>query len=141
MRILERHGWSLTTILHDVYSEPMSPTLFAALILFGFLLALGQVLFKMAGRDTVLVRSWSDLAALFATPWMWAALVVYGIATVLWVVLLQRVPLSRAYPFAALGFVLVPAAASWLFAEHLGPLYLVGAALVVAGIITIGLAN
>lgn len=119
----------------------MSASMFSGLVLFGVLLAVGQILFKLAGRDANLVRSWMDLGGLFTTPWMWMALAVYGCATVLWVLLLQRVPLSRAYPFAALGFVLVPAAASWLFAERLSFTYLVGAALVVVGIITIGLAE
>ena len=108
------------------------------LCLFGFLLAVGQVLFKLAGREVVLVRQWSDIAGLFATPWLWVALVVYGGATLLWIVLLQRVPLSRAYPFAALGFVLVPAASAWLFGERITLPYVLGAALVVVGILVIG---
>jgi drug/metabolite transporter (DMT)-like permease len=108
------------------------------LCFFGLLLALGQVLFKLAGRDSSLVRGWLDIAGVFATPWFWLALVVYGGATLLWIVLLQRVPLSRAYPFAALGFVLVPAASVWIFGERITLLYVIGSALVVLGILTIG---
>ena len=67
-----------------------------------------------------------------------AALFVYGTATLLWIVLLQRVPLSRAYPFAALGFVLVPLASAWLFGERISVPYVLGAAFVIVGIVTIG---
>lgn len=119
----------------------MSNLLLIGLCLFGVLLALGQILFKFAGRNSNLVRDWSDILGLFATPWLWAALVVYAIATLLWVMLLQRVPLSRAYPFAALGFVLVPAAAVWLFGERITGHYLVGATLIVVGIVTISLSD
>jgi len=116
----------------------MSNLQILGLCIFGFLLALGQVLFKLAGSEASLVRRWSDVAGLFATPWFWAALAVYGGATLLWIVLLQRVPLSRAYPFAALGFVLVPLASSWLFGERISLPYVIGTALVVVGIVTIG---
>jgi drug/metabolite transporter (DMT)-like permease len=119
----------------------MNSWLLIGLCLFGLLLASGQVLFKLAGRDTAVIRQWSDLPGLFGSHWLWVALIVYGIATLLWVVLLQRVPLSKAYPFAALGFVLVPAAAWWLFGERITPHYLVGAALIVTGIITISFSD
>lgn len=108
------------------------------LCLFGVLLAIGQVLFKLAGREANMVRELSDIAGLFATPWIWVALLVYGGATLLWIVLLQRVPLSRAYPFAALGFILVPAASAWLFGERITLSYVLGAGFVVVGIILIG---
>jgi len=108
------------------------------LCLFGLLLAIGQVLFKLAGREANLVDQVGDIAGLFVTPWTWAALLIYGGATVLWIILIQRVPLSRAYPFAALGFVLVPMASFWLFGERITLSYVLGAALVVVGIVVIG---
>lgn len=119
----------------------MNTWLLIGLCLFGVLLASGQVLFKVAGREANLIRHWSEIVDLIMTPWLWAALIVYGIATLLWVILLQRVPLSRAYPFAALGFVLVPAAASWLFGERITLQYVFGATLIVVGIIAIGLSE
>ena len=107
------------------------------LSLFGFLLAIGQVLFKLAARDTALVRQAADVTGLLATPWTWAALVIYGGTTLLWMLLLQRVPLSRAYPFAALGFVLVPMASAWLFGERITWSYVLGAVCIVIGIVII----
>jgi multidrug transporter EmrE-like cation transporter len=59
-----------------------------------------------------------------------------GGTTLLWM-LLQRVPLSRAYPFATPGFVLVPTASAWLFGERITGSYVLGATCVVVGIVII----
>jgi drug/metabolite transporter (DMT)-like permease len=112
------------------------------LVLFAVLLASGQVLFKLAARQAPVVRQFSDLGGLLVSHWLWLALVLYGLATILWVLLLQRVPLSRAYPFAALGFVLVPAAGVLIFAERVSTAYVIGTAMIIGGIfITSGVAK
>jgi drug/metabolite transporter (DMT)-like permease len=49
--------------------------------------------------------------------------------------ILTVVPLSRAYPFVALAFVLVPAAGYLLFHEPVNTRYAIGTALIVAGVI------
>lgn len=107
----------------------------AGLLGFSILLATGQTLFKTTAlalpRGAALSQSFPVLLRL---PSFWAALALYGLATLLWIHLLQSVPLSRAYPFAALGFVIVPASAALLFGEVLTPAYLVGTALIVAGV-------
>ena len=45
-------------------------------------------------------------------PWLYAALLVYAIATVTWLYILQRIPLSMAYPFSALSMIIVPLAST-----------------------------
>jgi drug/metabolite transporter (DMT)-like permease len=108
----------------------------AGLIGFACLLATGQALFKMSAPSAdqqVNAIGWAII--LLKQPSFWAAISLYGCATLLWVYLLQSVPLSRAYPFAALGFVIVPVLAVGLFGERLTPTYIAGAALIVAGII------
>ena len=101
---------------------------------FALLLSLGQILFKRGADSVPPIAGLGDLPALAASPVLWLAVGLYGGATLLWIYILQQVPLSRAYPFAALGFVLVPLFAWSLFGEALGLPYLVGALLIVAGI-------
>lgn len=108
----------------------------ATLIGFSVLLAAGQTLFKVAAtglgtRDASL----ATFASLLAMPVFWAALVLYGCGTLLWIYILQQVPLSRAYPFAALGFVVVPVLSVLLFSERLNLTYALGALLIVAGVV------
>ena len=102
---------------------------------FALLLAAGQILFKSAALSLPTIRTFSDLTSTLQIPVLWLAFLLYGAATLLWIYLLQTVPLSRAYPFAALGFVLVPAAGVLLFNEKVGLSYVGGAALIVSGLL------
>lgn len=104
------------------------------LILFSIMLATGQILFKKAALVS------NESAGIFGliNIWLIVALGLYAIATILWVWLLKVVPLSFAYPFAALGFVLVPLAAVCLFGETLSIKYIIGSLLIISGIFFIG---
>ena len=104
------------------------------LICFSMLLASGQVLFKITAGAVPPIASLNGVMALFLNVWFWAALVLYASATLLWIVILQNVPLSQAYPFVALGFVFVPLASWLLFKETLDLYYIGGVALIIAGL-------
>lgn len=104
------------------------------LILFSVLLAMGQILFKKAALASNAIEGLFGLL----NPWLLAALTLYVFATALWVWVLKTTPLSAAYPFAALGFVLVPLASYLLFQEPISLKYLIGSALIVSGILVIG---
>lgn len=104
------------------------------LVGFALMLAAGQLLFKLTAERAPVIRGLGDLRHLLAEPMLWLALVLYGVATLLWIFLLQRVALSQAYPFAALGFVLVPIGAAVLFGERLTASLLIGTAFIVVGI-------
>lgn len=107
------------------------------LILFAVMLAAGQLLFKMASTTSDNLRELQGLLSLAGNPWFWIALILYGVATLLWLVILQRVPLSTAYPFVALGFVIVPLGAWALYGEPLALRHLFGTALIIGGLIVI----
>lgn len=105
------------------------------LTVFGLVMAAGQLLFKRAA-NVVSGRPVQDMATgLLTTPSLWAALALYGAATLLWIWLLTRVPLSQAYPFVALGMILVPLASVLVYGERVGPMFWVGTVLVAAGIV------
>ena len=69
---------------------------------------------------------------------MLGGLALYGIGTLIWLRALAQVPLSQAYPFVGLGFVLTAALGFMLFNEALGPSRLIGTALVIAGVFLVG---
>ena len=98
------------------------------------LLAVGQLLFKLAAERLVIGNGFGALIGSFLSLPMIAAIVVYGGTTVLWVYLLHGLPLSRAYPFIALAFAFVPAL-SWLaFRDSLDVRYLAGLAIMLVGL-------
>jgi drug/metabolite transporter (DMT)-like permease len=103
-------------------------------VLCASMIAAGQVLFKLT----------ADAIRLTGTPWHAAplmtaalALAIYGLATLLWIMLLQHVPLSRAYPYMALSFVLVAAASALLLGERIGVGQMAGFGLIVAGFLVV----
>lgn len=111
---------------------PLSSVLL--LLLFALLLSTGQVLFKVAAVTMPAIEGVGGVLAIARNPYAWIAVVLYGSATVLWIVLLQSVPLSVAYPFVALGFVVVPLAARVFFGEPLSLPYMAGVVLILGGI-------
>ena len=70
-------------------------------------------------------------------PYFFLALVVYAIATFYWLYILQKIPLSTAYPFTALAMVIIPIASVYLFKETLSINYWVGSFFIFIGIIII----
>ena len=92
------------------------------------------MLFKQAALSLPTVDKVAVVAEFVRNPWIWAAGVLYGVAVILWVVILQKLPLSTAYPFAALSFVVVPMAAAVLFQESFSIRTLLGSVLILSGI-------
>ncbi len=60
----------------------------------GALLAIGQVLFKLAAKSTQPVIDFTSLVKLIINPIALPAVGIYFFTTVLWLYLLQQVPLS-----------------------------------------------
>ena len=99
------------------------------------LLAVGQLLFKSAAQQWR-VEGWSlaTVSSLVSAPLV-AAVALYALATVLWVLTLRMVPLTTAYPLYALTFVIVPVLAHYFADEPLSPRSMIGAAVIVAGVL------
>ena len=112
----------------------LSPALWGGLLVTPALIALGQILFKLASRGAGDVDA-VGLLGLARNPFLLAALAVYGLGTVLWIYVLKSVPLNVAYPFMALSFCLVPALAWLTLGEAMTWRQLAGLALIVAGLV------
>jgi drug/metabolite transporter (DMT)-like permease len=99
------------------------------------LLAIGQVLFKIAAGGWR-VEGWS-IATLrnFLSAPMLVALAVYAVATFAWVFVLRNVPLGAAYPLFSLAFVVTPLLAHVVLGEPLALRTLAGATIIVVGVI------
>lgn len=99
------------------------------------MLAIGQLLFKQVGlsiRDQSLV---DGVLSALRQPALYAALSLYGLATLLWIWILSRVPLTQAYPWVAAGVVIVPLLGLWVFGERVSFTFWVGVVLIVIGIV------
>lgn len=94
------------------------------------MLAAGQVLFKYAAGSL----DFANLRSLVSLP-LFAALCVYALATLAWLAVLARVPLSEAFPFYGLGFLLVPMLSVLILGEKFRYSTLVGGSIIIVGII------
>lgn len=70
--------------------------------------------------------------------WLGISLLCLGSAMLLWLAVLQRVPVGVAYPMLSLNFILVTLAARWIWHETISPRQWLGIGLIVLGVIFVG---
>lgn len=92
----------------------------------------GQILFKWIG---IRLQGGLPIQDIRLVGVAGVALFLYGLATFLWIWILRTTPLTRAYPFMALSFVLVPLASVLIFSERINAMYVFGLALIVCGVV------
>jgi multidrug transporter EmrE-like cation transporter len=105
----------------------------------------GQLTLKAAmtevGRiGSAEVASAADTIARAARePRLWAGLALFGISAAFWLVVLSRVPLSVAYPFVGLSYVIIVLLSRYVLHERVPSMRWFGVCVVAAGIAIIGL--
>lgn len=72
-------------------------------------------------------------------PRLWTGLILFGISSLFWLVVLSRVPLSVAYPFVGISYIFVVGFARLVLHEHVPALRWLGVLVVAMGIAIIGL--
>ena len=107
---------------------------YVALGIFALVLAAGQVFFKYSASALKGRPVTDGFIELAQSPAFYAGVTLYGAATLLWVWILSRVPLSQAYPWVALAMSAVPILAVIFFHERFDSSYWLGVGLVVLGV-------
>lgn len=113
--------------------------------LFGFAMlmafdTLAQVSFKLAGMHAFPPQFNVDwVIRLLLTPWIYGAVVGYLGAFFTWMRLLERAPIGPAFAASHLEVVSVMLLSALLFDEYIGVVKMIGALLIVGGIVCIGL--
>lgn len=104
----------------------------------------GQLLLR-AGMESIGVvdltsASLTSSARAALTTWqVWIGFGAFGASSVLWLVTLSRLPLSTAYPFVSMSYVLILVTSVILLDERPSLLSWLGSGLIVVGIFTVGL--
>jgi multidrug transporter EmrE-like cation transporter len=75
------------------------------------------------------------LKSLLTSPVVLGGLVLFGLSAVVWLFALSRVELSFAYPFAALGYVIIVLASFTVLHESVPPMRWAGVAFIIVGIL------
>lgn len=100
---------------------------------------LGQVALKTAGMQAgVIEPDPASLLAAVSTPWLWVGLACYLGQFVVWMAILERSSLSAAFPTSAIVFVAIMFVSWAVFGEPMGWQKILGAVIIVAGILLLG---
>ncbi len=107
----------------------------AILVGYAVAMAFGQILFKIAALRVGATGSLGErLTALAHNGYFAVSIVLYAALTVVWVWILTFTPLSRAYVFVALSFIMTPFFAAAVFGEPISIRLVIGIGLIVGGL-------
>ena len=118
----------------------MTPTRLVVLLTAVALATTGQLLLKhgMVGAQRTAVESGRSLLFVAAlSPWIIGGLLVFAASAVAWLITLAHVPLSVAYPFNSLGYVVILIASTLLLHERTNLWMWLGTTLVGAGLVLV----
>lgn len=90
-----------------------------------------------AGAIQVEVKHLLNLAQIIFSPMVLVGLGAYALSSAIWLIVLTRIPLSVAYPFGAISYVLV-IAVSAISGEQISSARLIGVIAILTGILLIG---
>ena len=90
-----------------------------------------------AGANNAEISSLGGLLLTMSNPLVILGLLSYSLSSGIWLIILTRLPLSMAYPFGAISYILV-FIGSALSGEYIHPARYLGVILIVLGILIIG---
>jgi len=73
----------------------------------------------------------------FSNGFVLVGFVLYGLSSLIWMVILSRVPLSYAYPMIAIGYVVVVILSKVLFKEDVNAVRFAGTLVICAGVVLV----
>jgi drug/metabolite transporter (DMT)-like permease len=74
-------------------------------------------------------------------PKLWVGLVLFGISSIFWLVVLSRVDLSLAYPMVGFSYVVIVMIAALVLHENVPPLRWLGVVIIAVGIALVGVSS
>lgn len=117
----------------------------ATLAIIGVMIATGGQLLLRAGMERVgyiganrVARPVTLALQVASEPRVVIGLVLFGISAAMWLIVLSRIPLSLAYPFAGLTYVFVTVFSKFILKEEVPGIRWLGLVLIVGGIILVG---
>lgn len=101
--------------------------------------AMGQLLLRagMVEAGDAAAADGSLLQAAVTSPYVLGGFILFGVSSVLWMAALSKVPLSLAYPFTGLSYLIILAVSSVAVHEQVSPQRWVGACIVLAGLLIV----
>lgn len=99
--------------------------------------ACGQVLIKTGVNERGKTEGLVGLLGMFTQPKVFGGFAFYGVSSLLYLKVLEKLPLSYVYPMIAANFVIVTVLSYIFFKEVIPPLRMFGLALICLGVICV----
>lgn len=118
----------------------MTARLFLLILASVSLSALAQLALKVGTTSAADGRSagiGGEIGGLVQSPMILLGLCLYGVGALLWLFVLGRAPLSLAYPFVGIGFILTMLAGAWWLDESLSAARIAGTLMIAAGCVLV----
>jgi multidrug transporter EmrE-like cation transporter len=118
----------------------MTVRLFLLIFVSVSLSALAQLALKVGTTAAASARSsgvGGEMGGLLHSPMVFVGLGLYGIGAILWLFVLGRAPLSLAYPFVGIGFILTMLAGAFFLNENLTFARVAGTLLIAVGCVLV----
>jgi len=80
-------------------------------------------------------------AGILVQPLIWLGVAIWAVEIIAWTVVLEHTPLSLAYPVMTLSYAAIPLASFVLLRERMSRRQRIGAALVAAGVLCVGISG
>ncbi|MDQ0161900.1 EamA family transporter [Aeribacillus alveayuensis] len=117
----------------------MSAINFILILANTLILVSGQFLWKFGiQKGSFSFKSLFSIFQMFLSPYIIGGLFLYGFATVLWLFILSRVPLSVAYPIQSLAYIFAVVGAYFIFNESITIYTILGCIFIMLGVSLIG---
>lgn len=88
----------------------------------------------LAGLDF----GWEWIGIALTSPWVQFGILCYLLAFVFWMLILDKMELSLAFPLSGMVYVVVMVASAFGLHEALSPLHWIGVGLIVTGVVVLG---
>jgi multidrug transporter EmrE-like cation transporter len=118
----------------------MNPRLFLLILASVSLSALAQLALKLgtsAARGAESAGVGRQISGLVHSPLVLVGLGLYGVGAILWLFVLSRAPLSLAYPFVGMGFILTMVAGAMYLNEDISQMRVFGTLMIAIGCVMV----
>lgn len=112
---------------------------FSLILINTLILVSGQFLWKFGMQNQTISLSFVSIVKVLFSPYVFSGLAMYGFATVIWLYILSKVPLSLAYPIQSITYIFAVIGAHFIFNETLTIYKVLGCLLIMLGVTLIGL--
>ena len=112
----------------------MKKNVFVMIIMSTLLSVTAQLILKTGMNDYGSISLGLDIIRAVFHPLVFVGLITYFFSAVLWIMVLSKVEVSYAYPFAALGYVIVTFLGWLLLNESVNALRIIGVIIIITGV-------